>query len=166
MAYADRYQHADDIIQHLDTVVPGLADPLLKAKYTGFVAVAAVTVYELAIKEVFIEFAREKNPSFGTFVAASFERINGRIRLDDLKEYSSRFGASYRDAFCDGLSSACDRQLRLNRRDLRSTYSNLVLWRHEFAHAGRVSTSATYEEAVQSYRDGKLVIDCLAQAMH
>jgi len=39
------------------------------------------------------------------------------------------------------------------------------LWRHDFAHAGRTATSATYEEAVQSYQDGKVVIDCLAQTM-
>jgi len=165
MLYTDHYQHADDIIEHLDTIVPGLPDPLLQAKYTGFVTVAAVTVYEMAIKEVFIAFAARENAVFEAFVESFFRRINGRIRLDDLKGYACRFGQSYEKDFSARLSSANSSHLNQYRRDLRSTYSNLILWRHDFAHAGRTATSATYEEAVQSYQDGKVVIDCLAQTM-
>jgi hypothetical protein len=165
MPYRDHYRHADDIIQHLDTIVPGLPDPLLRAKYTGFVTVAAVTVYEMAIKEVLIDFAAREHAVFGVFAESTFGRINGRIRLDDLRKYARRFGQSYESDFLDRLDSASDLHLRRHRRDLRSTYGNLVVWRHDFAHAGRTA-SATYQEAVQAYQDGKIVIDCLAGAMH
>jgi len=164
VAYTDHYQHADDIVQHLDVIVPGL-DPLLQAKYTGFVAVAAITVYEMAIKSVFIDFAAAEHKVFGSFVESVFSRINGRIRLDDLKGYACQFGDSYEADFVLRLGLASDAHLRDFRRDLRSNYNNLVLWRHDFAHAGHVAPSATYGEAVQSYQDGKLVIRCLAEAM-
>ena len=52
MPYLDHFQHADDVVTHLNSVVPTIPDPLLRAKYVGFVSVAAVTVYELAIKEI------------------------------------------------------------------------------------------------------------------
>ncbi len=59
MSYVTHFQHADDIVAHLDTVVPLLSAPLLSAKYMGFVAVASVTVYEVAIKDIFISFAKK-----------------------------------------------------------------------------------------------------------
>ena len=59
MSYLNSFQHADDVIAHLNTVLPTIADPMLKAKYTGFAAVAVVTVYEIAIKEIFINFAKD-----------------------------------------------------------------------------------------------------------
>lgn len=61
MPYVDHFQHADNVVEHLNGIVPTIADPLLQAKYLGFVSVVAVTVYELAIKTIFIEFAQHKH---------------------------------------------------------------------------------------------------------
>lgn len=44
---------ADNLIAHLNTVVTSISDPFLASRYAGFVSVAAATVYELAIKEIF-----------------------------------------------------------------------------------------------------------------
>lgn len=49
MTYSDHFLHADDIVKHLDIIIPSITDPLLTAKYVGFVSIAAVTVYELAV---------------------------------------------------------------------------------------------------------------------
>ena len=54
----------------------------------------------------------------------------------------------------------------VHRRDIRSAYGNLITWRNDFAHEGRVNSTATYAEVVQSYEDGKEVIRCLAETMH
>ena len=53
--YKTRFSHADVVIKHLNTaVIPGVRDhPLLEQKYAGIVSVLAVTVYELAIKDIF-----------------------------------------------------------------------------------------------------------------
>lgn len=166
MAYTDHFRHADDVITHLNGVVPTVADPLLTAKYSGFAAVAAVTVYELAIKEIFCEFGRKKHKVFGKFTESYFERINGRVTLRNIREdYCSRFGQIYSDRFRTHLDAAATAHLAAHRRDLRSAYANLIVWRNDFAHEGKVPATATYAEVAQSYEDGKAVIHVLAAAM-
>lgn len=41
MTYGSHFRHADDIVNHLNVVVPEITDPLLKAKYEE-----AVQAYE------------------------------------------------------------------------------------------------------------------------
>ena len=166
MPYQDRYQHADDVIAHLDQVVPPIQDTLLKAKYVGFVAVASVTVYELAIKDIFCEFGVKKHPVFGCFTESHFARINGRIKLASLKnEHIPKFGDKYLKRFQKYLNADAVEQLRLCKRDICSAYNNLIVCRHNFAHKGEIATNMTYEEAVQAYEDGKKVLACLARTM-
>ncbi len=166
MLYVNNFKHADDIVNHLNSIVPKLTDPLLQAKYVGFVAVAAVTVYELAIKDVFIEFGTKKNRVLGTFTESYFERINGRIRIKAIKnDYIRRFGERYKKRFEKNLEKIAKNYLQKNKRDIKSSYGNLITWRNDFAHEGIIRTTATYSEAVQSYEDGKEIIRCLAETM-
>lgn len=166
MGYDERFKHADDVIEHLDTVVPTVTDPLLAAKYVGFVAVVGVTVYELAIKDIFVSFGDKKNKVFGTFAASHFKRINGQIKLGDLSDrHVASFGDKYLNRFKRRLTERADSYLRENRRDIKSSYNNIVLWRHAYAHQGRINANATYTDAVQAYKDGKEVVHCLASCM-
>jgi glutathionyl-hydroquinone reductase len=166
MAYASRFQHADDVVAHLNSVVPTLMNPLLAAKYVGFVSVVAVTVYEMAIKDIFVDFAGKKHLVLGNFVEAHFKRINGRIKLSVVKEeYVSRFGARYVKRFQRMLDVAAGAYLKANRRDIKSSYNNLIVWRNDFAHEGKINSTTTYSEVVQAYEDGKEVIHCLAASM-
>ena len=166
MPYIDHFRHADGVIAHLDTIVPALPDPLLRTKYAGFVTVAAVTVYELAIKEIFCEFGRRKHKVLGAFSESYFKRINGRVTLDDIrKDYCQRYGDTYVTKFKKKLDEASAAHLAAHRRDLRSSYSNLIVWRNAFAHEGTVPPTVTYPEVVQAYQDGKEVIHSLASSM-
>jgi hypothetical protein len=166
MAYTDHFRHADDVFAHLNSVVPAIVNPLLQAKYSGFAAVAAVTVYELAIKEIFCEFGRKKHKVLGKFTESYFERINGRVTLRNIREeYCPRFGQTYSERFRARLDTAAVVHLAAHRRDLKSAYSNLIVWRNNFAHEGNIPGTATYAEVAQSYEDGKLVIHALATAM-
>ncbi len=166
MSYANHFKHADDVVNHLNSVVPTLTDPLLQAKYVGFVAIAAVTVYELAIKDVFIEFGAKKHKVLGVFTESYFDRINGRIKVKVIKDdYIKRFGGRYKSRFEKNLEIISSAYLQKNKRDIKSSYSNLITWRNDFAHEGKISTTATYSEVVQSYEDGKEIIHCLAKTM-
>jgi len=166
VTYSSHFQHADDIVNHLNDVVHEITDPLLKAKYVGFVSVAAVTVYELAIKEIFIAFARRKHRVFGHFIEAYLDRVNGRIRLKTIREeHISRFGAEYETKFQQRLDQKTKQYLRDKHRGIKNSYTNLIIWRNDFSHTGEINTTATYEEAVQAYEDGKEVIHCLASCM-
>ena len=166
MTYVANFQHADDIVAHLNVVVPTVADPLLSAKYVGFVAVASVTVYEVAIKEIFISFAKKKHKILGAFTESYFYRINGKIGIDVVKkDYIKRFGPKYLEKFEKKLDAASRTHLLTYGRDIKNSYSNLITWRNDFAHAGRINATSTYAEAVQAYEDGKHVIHCLAETM-
>lgn len=166
MPYTSNFQHADDIVEHLNTIVPELTDPLLRIKYVGFVAVAAVTVYEMAIKSIFIDFAVKKHKAMGNFTEAYFERINGRIKIVNIREdYIIRFGERYLKRFEMKLERCSNDYLRRHRRNIISSYSNLIKWRNDFAHEGIIRATATYPDVVQAYEDGKEIIRCLAETM-
>jgi len=166
MTYQTNFKHADDVIAHLNTVIPSITDPLLQAKYTGFAAVVAVTVYEVAIKDILIKFAQKKHKILGNFTEIYFERINGKIKTKVIQEeYLPKFGTKYVNKFKKKIDEAAQVYLATHRRDIRSAYANLILWRNDFAHEGKFSTNATYAEVVQSYEDGKEIIRCLYEAM-
>jgi hypothetical protein len=72
MAYADNFKLADNLISHLTPAVGGIKDPFLASRYAGFVAVTAVTVYELAVKEILCSFDDSKHIVLGNFYEKLF----------------------------------------------------------------------------------------------
>lgn len=165
MSYVDLFTDTDQTIQHLSTIVSEV-DIVLQSQYAGFAAVSAITVYELAIKNVFFEFSRKKHISYGNFVEKHFHRINGRIGLKDIRdEYLPRFGEKYKNKFQSLLNLRDAISIAQQNGSVKSSYGNLVVWRNEFAHEGRVPTNATFAEVYRAYDLGKIVIDCLAQAL-
>ena len=166
MAYTDHYRLADDVISHLDTTISTLADPFLISRYVGFVSVVAVTVYELAIKDIFIEFAEKKHKVLGEVTRKNFDRINGRIKTNVIRdEYVSSFGDKYVQRFKKKLDAAERDSLRSSGISILSSYGNLVTWRNQFAHEGQLPSTATYSETTKAYKTGKEVIKCLAESM-
>ncbi|MBX3177273.1 MAG: hypothetical protein KF886_07935 [Candidatus Hydrogenedentes bacterium] len=166
MQYQHHFEHADDIIAHWRDLVPTLSDPLLSPKYVGFASIAGVTVYELAIKEIFISFSQKKHRIFGHYAESHFSRINGRIRVKDIKEeYIPRFGQKYVNRFCLNVEKKEKDHLRQYKRNIRNSYANMIAWRNQFAHEGQINTTATFDEVVKAYEDGKEIIHCLARSM-
>ena len=166
MAYTDHFKIADDLVAHLNSVVGAIADPFLASRYTGFVAIAAVTVYELAVKEILCGFGDKKHVVLGHFTRRYFDQINGRIRYNVLHErYVAAFGDKYVRRFKKEIDRVEKATLRAKKKSILTSYDNIITWRHQFAHEGQIPTSATYNEAVDSYQTGKAVIDCLASSM-
>lgn len=166
MDYAQHFQHADEIIEHLTPLVIGAKNPLLEAKYTGFLTVAAVTTYELAVKSIFISFAQSKHKVLGSFTESHFNRINGRIKIENIRnDYVRKFGDKYLKKFNNNLKKTGSLYLRNNQREITSSYDNLITWRNDFAHEGRIRAKSTFAEATRAYNDGKKVIECLAESM-
>ena len=165
MPYSDSFVLADDVIKHLDQVMVEIADPFISSRYVGFVAVTAVTVYELAIKDILFEFGEKKHQVLGNFTRSYFERMNGRISIDDLRKASKRFGQKYSDQFNKKLDFTEADLLRRKKASAKASYTNILNWRNEFAHGGRIPSTATYLEVTTSYELGKEVIRCLAESM-
>lgn len=166
MAYGDHFKLADDLISHLTPAVAGVRDPFLASRYTGFVAVTAVTVYELAVKEILCTFGDSKHSVLGNFTRVYFDRLNGRIRYKDLhEEYVLSFGDKYVRRFRSKVEKREKELLISEKRSMLTSYNNIITWRHEFAHQGQVPTHATYSEAVDAYQIGKNLIECLASSL-
>lgn len=163
--YERHFTLADELIAHLESSIdPGNSREF--SRYTGFVAVSAVTVYELSIKTIISDFAVARHHLLAAFVDRYFERINGRVRIESIKkDYLSKFGDWYVDRFKRHLRSCSRKILLRERRDLSSSYENVVTWRNEFAHEGRLPATATFEEVRDAYSTGKGVIHCVSAAL-
>jgi hypothetical protein len=166
MPYSEHFQLADDYIRHLDSTIGAISDPFIQSRYTGFLAVSAVTVYELAIKTIFVDFSEKKHRLLKNFTSAFFERINGRIKTDIIKkEYVSKFGDKYVKKFQENLQKKEQEVLARDRVSVLTSYKNIIEWRNQFAHEGIIPSTATYDEVKKAYNIGKHVIDSLADSM-
>lgn len=166
MAYYDHFKITDDLILHINSFIKTVSDPFIVSRYIGFVSVASVTVYELAIKEIFIEFGYKKHRVLGNFSQAFFERINGRIKIKSIKEdYIKKYGDKYVIKFSHKAKKAEEYALRNMGVSPISSYSNIIEWRNQFAHEGTSPSTVTFQEIVDSYNYGKEIIKCLYETM-
>lgn len=165
MPYTDHFHLVDDVSAHFDGLLVGV-DPLLKSRYAGFYAVTSAAVLELALKEIVTGFAHANNSLFGDYVASRYERINGKIGIEDCqKEHLKPFGDRFRKAFKARLLGVERYNLAKNGISVKSSYENLLTCRHTFAHEGRVPATATYEEVKQGFEAGKIVMLCLSRTL-
>ncbi|MCX5815442.1 MAG: HEPN domain-containing protein [Proteobacteria bacterium] len=164
MSYTDRFVATDNLIAHLKTVIGTITDPAIAADYTGFLSVSSVTVYELAIKDIFNEFASQKHKVLGTVIEKHFRRLNGRIKIDDLKgEHVKLFGDKYLKKFNQKLKGKESSVFSTSRISISTDYGNLITCRHKYVHSGY--PTLTINEIIDCYKSGKDVIQCLYEAM-
>jgi hypothetical protein len=164
MAYSDRFIAADTLVPHLSSIMGSIVDPLIQSSYAGFFSVSAITVFELAIKEIFLSFADKKHKVFGAFIEKHFSKINGRIQISDLRgSHIKPFGEKYLNRFDRHLALQEENVFKNTRISITTVYSNLILCRHKFVHTG--SPTLTLQETISNYTIGKEVIHCLNHAM-
>lgn len=167
MAYTDRFALVEDYLAHLDPMMAGIADPFVQGRYIGFIATSAVTVYELAIKDIFYAFADKKHVVLGDVTRARFFRLNGKIKLDDLKkDHVKMFGDKYRQRFLRKLDEFDLAYIRQHGLSPKTAYSNIITWRHQFVHEGIHPTTTNYAEMKEHYEAGKQIIHCLNKTMY
>lgn len=162
MAYTDRFTDVDDLISNLNPIITNLPSNL-QAKLVGFLAVNAITAYELAIKEIIENYASSKHLDFGEYVRSVFSRINGRIAISDLKDELKKFGIKYKDKFSSNLKSKESEILKSTGNSLSSCYNNLLTCRHRYVHASNITL--TIQECITNYEIGKGVIEALYETM-
>ncbi|WP_412064674.1 HEPN domain-containing protein [Rhizobium sp. SYY.PMSO] len=166
MAYTTRFSLVEDYLAHLDPMMAGIADQFIQSRYLGFVLISAVTVYELAIKDIIYEFSDKKHVVLGKFARAKFDQLNGRIKIDSLKnEHIKMFGDKYVDKFKNKLQKKEDASLAAGGPSIKSSYGNIITWRHAFVHQGVAPSTTNYEEIKRAYLAGKEVLHCVNEAM-
>jgi hypothetical protein len=165
MPYADKFVPTDNLIDQLNPIIAGVVDPTVRISYAGFLSVSAVTVYELAIKNVFIDFAIKKNSIFGLVIENHFSKLNGRIKFSELRgTHIKQFGEKYLKRFDKDFKRKEDISLAaVVPISLMSQYNNLILCRHQFVHNG--APTLTINEVIDCYNQGKEIIHSLNFAM-
>lgn len=166
MSYGSHFALADNYIYHTNKVIDGIADPLIQRQYIGFIAISAVTVYELAIKDIFINFSNSKHKILGAVVTDLYKRINGRITINELRDkHIPRFGEKYKARFIKRLDEIESAILNTHNRSIKASYANIIVWRNNFVHNGHIPSNASLNEINQAYPDGKIIINVLARTM-
>ena len=164
MAYTSRFASVDLLISQLQPLVQPGTEPLVLSSWAGLVAVKAVTAYELAIKDIFEEFARGKHKVFGTFVKSTYSRLNGRIVYKDVKDGLLKpYGDKYSQKLVKKKDAKTAEVLASEGVDLVTTYNNLIECRHQLVHAGTFNMA--FDEAVRSYQIGKKLIEVFDETM-
>jgi len=164
MAYQNRFNSVDLLINQLIPIIQSGTDPLVLSAMAGIVAVEAVTAYELAIKDIFEEFSRKKNKVFGSFVKSSLSRLNGRITYQETRNNIVKlFGEKYYRRFAEKKDQKTVIVMENEHVDLVQTYNNLILGRHQFVHVGNLTM--TLQEAIRYYKIGKELIEALDETM-
>ncbi len=164
MAYADRFIPTDNLVAHLTPYLLTVHDAAILSSYAGFLSVSAITVYELAIKDIFNDFATKKHSVFGHFIEKHLSQINGRIKISDLRGNQVKsFGDKYLRKFDTSLDAKEADALRRLRASIKTSYDNLLVCRHRFVHGG--NATMTHTEVIDSYNLGKEVIHSLHDSM-
>lgn len=164
MPYTDRFIPTDSLITNLRPTIAAVTDAAILANYAGFISVSAITVYELAIKDIFNDFSSKKHKVFGVYTQNHFSRINGQIFIRDLTgKHIISFGEKYRNNFNKILQEREKHELIIHAYSITNSYSNLIQCRHDFVHRGTPTLTVT--EVMNFYDYGKVVIQCLDGAM-
>ena len=164
--YEPRFGFVDGYLGHLDRIIAEIQDPFLQGQYLGFITTTAVTCYELAIKDVFYCFSDKKHAVLGAFTRSHFERLNGRIKVRDLKEqHVAAYGQKYKVRFTRNLAIIEKSYLKDFHLSPATCFDNIITWRHQFVHGGNQPTTTNYAELKRHYEAGKQIIKCLAQTM-
>lgn len=163
--YKQYLDDASTVINHCKTVVSA-CDPILQQKYAGFICVFSIATYELAIKNILFNFCNNKHPIFGNFIASKFEKINAKVDIDRLNsDFLKHLGQKYTDNFKYLIDSEERFLLKNKGISLKSSYHNLITWRHSFAHSGSIPNTATFNEVCNNYEIGLSVIYCFDIAL-
>ena len=84
--------------------------------------------------------------------------------MDDIKQQHIKpFGIKYLEKFDKKLKNREQIVFSTSRKDLKSGYSNLIICRHKYVHAG--NPTLTFQEVLENYQIGKEVIHSLYETM-
>lgn len=166
MCYSDLFEISDAYIKHSELVVVHIADPIIISRYTGFAATNAVTMYELAVKRLLVQYCMSQHPLLGNVAENIFSRVNGKIKIDDIKKnFLSKIDHKLSLRFEEVIFEWESAILISTGKSIRNSYNNIIQWRHDFVHSGHPPLNATLKETIESYYAGKCIIECLSLAL-
>lgn len=153
-----QFTRIDALVNEIQQLVPenNYQNVQFRADLAGLLVVAIAATYESCVKETLFAHANSHHAAFGGFTRRNYERLNSRIRLDDLSGYCTLFDPAIKVRFKDRLRTRKTKLLERVGKNIEVSYGQILAWRNDFAHAGIRNT--TIEEAAQTHRIGKRVL--------
>lgn len=147
----------EELAREIEKLVPSSPKNItFRADLAGLLVVAIVASYESCVKETLTNFASRHHEKFGMFAQNHFKRLNSRIALSDLTTYARTFDNSIHGRYGELLKQRKNRIDKKIGRDITAAYTQLLSWRHDFAHSGIRNT--TVEEALSTHILAKRVL--------
>ena len=140
----------------------GAAD--FRAELAGLLTVTIASCYENCVKDVLVNYAARRHTDFEMFSRNEFSRLNSKISVSDLYRVSQKFSPSIKENFKSLLQARSEALVRRVGVDPREKYSQILSWRHDYAHAGIKNTSL--EEALKFHSAAKRVLYCFDEAFN
>lgn len=147
----------DDLANKIDSYAPlGARNTEFRADLAGLLVVSMASAYESCIKEILFDYASRHHPQFAYYTERNYEKLNSKIRVDDLNKLAKLFDDRNHTRFHTALKKAKRRIDLWTGVDIIGCYNQILTSRHSFAHAGERTT--TIEEAIKNHRYAKHVI--------
>lgn len=147
----------DELCSKIDSYAPFSAKNFeFRADLAGLLVVSIASAYESCIKEIIYDYASRHHPQFAYYTERNYEKLNSKIRVDDLYKLAKLFDSKTHDRFTNRLKKEKRRFATWAGVDIIGCYHQLLSHRHSFAHAGERTT--TIEEAIKNHRYAKHVI--------
>lgn len=170
---AENFIHIRELSREIDSEIISseTTNDRLKNELAGMFAVTIVASYEGIVRSTLISYAAQFHEKYKSHVESDFSKMNARITLEHLRNYSKKFGLpQWTGEGAKKNSTEFDRLLKQRReiverrfrKDLITSYNNLFVWRHAYAHDR--ATPATLKDVYESHRVGQFVIKTFVEA--
>lgn len=158
------FQRIDDLAAEMSKFAPpGTVDAdAFRADLAGLLVVTMAATYESCVKDILFNFASRNHKNFGQYVLIRYEKLNSKVAVGDLHNYAKMFSPSAADKFKKDIKKRRDYIYKRTGRDITDAYTQILQWRHAFAHSWTRNT--TLEEAVDTHRLAKRVIFSFGKA--
>jgi len=164
--YAPHLKRAEDLTENVLKLAPapGPETDAFRADLAGLLAIAYVAAFENCVKSIFVAFSSATHPVLASVTEHHFDRLASKIHYDFIgSEYTAQFGNAYKAEYIKCLNDSEQDSMQKYQVSIKRSYSNILTWRHKFAHEGLMLT--TLEEVTAAYPNAKRVIEALDCAM-
>ena len=156
---------ATEIRTNIPAASPRLSD--FRADLAGLLNVTICATYENCVKVIIHDYAARQSQLFERYTRSQYDKINSRIDLSDLHKLAKTFHNKINLKFKEDINRYKKYYLDRANEDITTSYSQILKWRHDFAHSGTRVT--TVEEVLKYHQIGKRVIllfsDAFAQEL-
>jgi RiboL-PSP-HEPN len=169
----ENFRHIRSLAKNIKTLIGrnSAAEQKLANEVAGMFAVTIAATYEGIIRNTLISYASTIHPKYESHVEKQFKRLNSKISIKDLQEYSQLFGLpEWTEVGVKKNSTTFHKTLkekrviveRRFRKDLIVSYESLFQWRHGYAHER--NSSATFKDVYDAHRVAQYVIRSFVKA--